>query len=172
MLNRVNVVDGTPMPPKTFQEVEILDGVVEAVDILQKNNFLLVVVTNQPDVARGKTSRLHVEEINSYIGSSLGLEHFYTCFHDDSDHCKCRKPSPGLIDLAVAELNIDANQSYLIGDRWKDITAGQIAGCKTFFIDYSYPEQSPQNPFTRVSSLLEAANQIIREKNGTNSHEI
>ena len=172
VLNRVNIVNGIPEPPKTLEEIQILDGVVEAVGILQTNNFLLVVVTNQPDVARGTTSKLKVDEINSYIGGTLGLQHFYTCFHDDIDLCKCRKPSPGLIELAVAELGLDTKQSYLVGDRWKDIAAGQLAGCETFFIDYQYSEQSPKNPFTRVSSLLEAAKQIIGDQSGTNSYEV
>jgi D-glycero-D-manno-heptose 1,7-bisphosphate phosphatase len=116
-------------------------------------------------VARGKTSAEEINEINAYIGSLLKIDYFYTCFHDDYDMCKCRKPAPGLIYEAAEDLQIDVSNSILIGDRWKDIHAGQAAGCKSFFIDYSYPEKRPENPFTRVFSLIEAAHLIVRNAN-------
>jgi D-glycero-D-manno-heptose 1,7-bisphosphate phosphatase len=61
-----------------------------------------------------------------------------------------------LITLAAAEHGIDLTESYLIGDRYRDIHAGQSAGCKTFFIDYFYPEIRPKEPYTKVPSLLQA----------------
>jgi D-glycero-D-manno-heptose 1,7-bisphosphate phosphatase len=152
------------MPPCGIQEVEILDGVLEAVELLTNSGFIVVVVTNQPDVARGKTTKLQVEEINSHIGRLVGIKYFYTCFHDDAARCRCRKPGPGLIEQAGLELNLNLESSYLVGDRWRDVSAGQTAGCETFFIDYSYPEKQPRKPFTRVSSLLEAASLLVRGK--------
>ena len=164
MLNSVKLQNGVPTPPSGTQEVEIIDGVLEAVELLRNFCFTIVVVTNQPDVARGKATKFQVDEINSYIGALLGIEHFYTCLHDDAEGCKCRKPSPGLIKQAEFELNLNLASSFLVGDRWRDISAGQLAGCATFFIDYSYPEKQPHKPFTRVSSLLEAANLIVGVK--------
>jgi len=156
VLNRSILVDGVPKPPSSISDIQILDGAIEAIQILKDNNFVPVVVTNQPDVARGITTQSNAEAINAFVGNSLKIEHFYTCFHDDSDFCACRKPAPGLIFHAAQELNLDTRRSYLVGDRWRDISAGNSAGCQTFFIDYSYPEQGPEKPYTRVFSLLEA----------------
>ena len=163
VINRVKLVNGRPHPPSNIEEVKILDGVNDAVTLLKRKGFALVVITNQPDVARGISTQSSVDEINSFIKSSLELEHFYICSHDNDDHCKCRKPAPGLIIRAAHELDIDISKSFFIGDRWLDIAASQAAGCEAFFIDYSYTEQQPQMPFIRVSSLFEAAQLIVGE---------
>jgi len=167
VLNRTVLVDGVPNPPSTLKEVEILTGVIEAIRILKDHDFVPVVVTNQPDVARGITTQSQVEAINEHIGVVTGIKHFYTCFHDDADLCNCRKPAPGLIHLACQDLQLSVSESFLVGDRWRDISAGQLAGCQAFFIDYSYSERRPKMPFRRVSSLLEASHLMIGEKSGT-----
>jgi D-glycero-D-manno-heptose 1,7-bisphosphate phosphatase len=165
VLNKTRFQGGTPKPPNSPSEVEILEGVFEAVMLLKLHGYLPVVVSNQPDVARGIKSREEIEAINLHIGSKLQIKHFYTCFHDDLDHCLCRKPAPGLISQAAAELQLDISSSFLVGDRWRDIAAGQAAGCKSFFIDYSYPERQPNLPYFRVNSLLEAAQVVIGAPN-------
>ena len=168
VLNRAVLVDGVPRPPSSIYEVEILEGAREAIQILQQRDYVPVVVTNQPDVARGVVSEGHANGINSFVGKQTNLKHFYSCFHDDSDFCICRKPLPGLIQRAARELNLEISASYLVGDRWRDIEAGQAAGCRSFFIDYSYPEKTPSPPFTRVLSLLEAVQIITGGSDGTN----
>lgn len=167
VLNRTALIDGVPRPPKSIEDVEILDGVIEAIQILKNHGFVPVVVTNQPDVARGDTTKNQVDAINSFIGAKTKIDHFYTCVHDDVDQCICRKPLPGLIFRAAIELELSLKESFLVGDRWRDIAAGQAAECSSFFIDYSYPEQLPKMPFTKVSSLLEAAYIMLGEQNGT-----
>jgi D-glycero-D-manno-heptose 1,7-bisphosphate phosphatase len=167
VLNRSMLLDGVPKPPKFIEDVEILEGVVEAIQILKRHGFIPVVVTNQPDVARGETTKNQVSSINSHIGNIALIEHFYTCFHDDVDKCICRKPLPGLILRAAKDLGLSLSESFLVGDRWRDIAAGQAAECKSFFIDYSYPEEMPKMPFTKVSSLLEAVFIMVGEQHGT-----
>ena len=167
VLNASITNQGIPIPPRCVEEVVILEGVEEAVKLLKLHDFLPVVVSNQPDVARGITSTLKISEINAYIGEKLDIQHFYVCFHDNEDLCPCRKPLPGLIKSAATQLNLSIPKRVLVGDRWSDIEAGQRAGCKTFFIDYSYPETQPKNPFTRVSSLLEAVEIMTGAHNGT-----
>jgi D-glycero-D-manno-heptose 1,7-bisphosphate phosphatase len=167
VLNRSVLVDGVPKPPTSVGDVEVLAGVIEAIQILKRHEFIPVVVTNQPDVARGTTTQSHVEAINSHIGGLTKIDYFYTCFHDDADLCDCRKPLPGLIFRASKDLKLSLNESVMVGDRWRDIAAGQAAGCMTFFIDYFYNEQIPKKPFTKVSSLLEVANLITGDQNGT-----
>jgi D-glycero-D-manno-heptose 1,7-bisphosphate phosphatase len=166
VLNRSILVNGIPKPPFSTSDIQILDGAIEAIQILKEHDFIPVVITNQPDVARGITTKSQVEEINTFIGNAVNIEYFYICFHEDRDLCECRKPAPGLILRAAQELNLDTERSFVVGDRWRDISAGNAAGCQTFFIDYSYPEQSPKKPFTRVSSLLDAVKII---KGGSNA---
>jgi D-glycero-D-manno-heptose 1,7-bisphosphate phosphatase len=167
VLNRSILVNGVPKPPISISDIQILEGAIEAIEILKNHNFVPVVVTNQPDVARGITTQSNVEAINAFIGNALKIDHFYTCFHDDVDSCNCRKPKPGLILLASSDLCLDPHQSFMVGDRWRDISAGQSAGCKNFFIDYSYQEKSPFLPHTRVFSLLEAVHIMTGEQYGT-----
>ena len=167
VINRAFVFGGVPTPPKSLDQVEILTGVNEAIELLRERNFVIVVVTNQPDVARGLVSQESVEEINTYLSQKLGIKHFYTCLHDDSDECNCRKPKPGLIMEAARELDSDLHKSFMVGDRWRDIAAGQAVGCKCFFIDYKYDEISPVLPFTKVSSLIEATRMILENPDDT-----
>ncbi len=161
VLNRALVRDGQPYPPGSIAELEILPGVGQALIALRKAGFLLVVVTNQPDVARGTTTREAVETINAALGAELPIDEFRTCFHDSSDECDCRKPKPGALLAAAADHGIDLYDSFMVGDRWRDTEAGERAGCRTIFIDYGYQEKQPVAVDYRVSSLLEASKIIL-----------
>jgi D-glycero-D-manno-heptose 1,7-bisphosphate phosphatase len=169
VINRAFVLDGTPIPPRNLKEAEVLAGAKEAIKMLDEYNFEIVVVTNQPDVSRGVTSIESVEAINEYLGLELGIRHFYVCLHDDLQGCDCRKPKPGLLLNAARDLEIDLQKSFMIGDRWRDIAAGQAAGCRCFFIDHGYQEKSPTLPFIKVSSLIEAAKAILETPNETSN---
>ena len=163
VINRAIVRDDIPFPPANLDELEVLPGVPEALQKLHESNYLLIVVTNQPDVARGKTKEEEVEKMNARLLSLLPLDDIKTCYHDSSDRCFCRKPLPGSLIEAAKEHQIDLSKSFMVGDRWRDIEAGQTAGCKTFFINYHYAEKQPIMPDFTVSSLLEAQ-QIITER--------
>ena len=163
VLNRAIVRDGKPYPPAHVSELEILPGVEEALAALRAAGFLLIVVTNQPDVARGATTREAVEEINAALGAALPIDEFRTCFHDSGCGCECRKPKPGALLAAAALHDIDLSESYMVGDRWRDTEAGQRAGCKTIFIDYRYQEKQPEYVDHRVKSLLEATQFMVRK---------
>lgn len=161
VLNRAIVRGGKPYPPRGLAELEILPGVLPALRALKAAGFQLIVVTNQPDVARGLASQADVEAVNHHLKRALPLDALYTCFHDDAAQCACRKPLPGLITQAAGQRGIDCRASYLVGDRWRDIEAGRRAGCRTFFIDYAYRERSPALHDFTVRSLLEAAGTIL-----------
>ena len=163
MINRAIVREGKPYPPTTLAELEILPGVQEALKELHAANYLLIVVTNQPDVARGTAKKEDIEQMNAQLSSQLPLDAFKTCYHDSADACLCRKPLPGALLEAAKEYNIDLSKSFMVGDRWRDIEAGQAAGCKTFFINYRYAEQKSETPDFIVSSLLEAQQIILGE---------
>lgn len=161
VLNAALVREGRPFPPLSLAEVRIPEDVPEAVDLLKKAGMVLVVVSNQPDVARGTQQREVVEAINEWLGVQLPLDRFEMCYHDDSDHCDCRKPKPGLIHRSAKALDIDLEDSYVVGDRWRDIEAGKAAGCRSVWIDYGYAENKPTQHDYRATSLLDAATWII-----------
>jgi D-glycero-D-manno-heptose 1,7-bisphosphate phosphatase len=164
VINRAVVKDGRPYPPQSLLEVEILPGVAAAIRSLKTAGFLVVAVSNQPDVARGTQSRETVESINRHLGSMLGIDQFQICYHDDADGCQCRKPKPGLLLDAAAQLGIDLRSSVLVGDRWQDTSAGRAAGCKTIWIDYGYKERRPNDFDFRAASLLDASRWILAQE--------
>jgi D-sedoheptulose 7-phosphate isomerase len=163
VINRAFVRDGKPFPPPTPQELEILPGVPEALRELKANGFKLLLVTNQPDVGRGKLSLQTLDAMHEDLRAHLPLDDILVCCHTDQDKCDCRKPMPGMIIEAARKHNIDLAASFMVGDRWRDIDAGYNAGCKTILIDYGYSERPPDHePDLRVGSLREAADWIIR----------
>lgn len=141
VLNKSIVIDGKPYPPKSIEELEILDGVKEGLKKLRNLNYLLIVVSNQPDVARGKTLARIVNKINGHLCNELELDDLFCCMHDNNDKCECRKPNPGMVISASEKWNIDLKHSFFVGDRWRDIETGQNAGVKTILIDYGYDEK-------------------------------
>jgi D-glycero-D-manno-heptose 1,7-bisphosphate phosphatase len=161
VINRTQVRDGVPRPPGSVRDLEILPGVAEALRALKAHGYALVVVTNQPDVARGSATRRSVEDIHDQISRELCLDAILTCFHDDCDDCDCRKPRPGLLLRAAREFDLDVASSFMVGDRWRDLEAGARAGCKTFYIDAGYPELEQVSYDYRVRSLHEAAQMVL-----------
>jgi D-glycero-D-manno-heptose 1,7-bisphosphate phosphatase len=163
VLNRAVVRDGKPYPPASVDELEIPADVPAALQLAQDAGFLLVGVTNQPDVARKTTARETAEAINRKIMQSLPLVEIRVCYHDDGDGCDCRKPMPGLLLRAAGEHRIDLARSYMIGDRWRDVEAGRRAGCYTIWIDCDYREPWPvAAPDQTVRSLTEAIQYVIK----------
>jgi D-glycero-D-manno-heptose 1,7-bisphosphate phosphatase len=163
VLNRVMVRNGKPSPPATLAELEIVPDAPSALAALQAAGFLLIGVTNQPDVARGTQRRDVVEAINAALLAALPLHELLVCYHDDPDGCACRKPLPGLLRQAAAKHALDLSSSVMIGDRWTDVEAGHRAGCATVFIDYGYAERGwGRAPDQTVRSLSEAAAWILR----------
>ena len=161
VLNRTTVLDGVPHPPKSADELELLPGVPEALAKLTDRGLPLIVVTNQPDVARGTQIREAVERIHQFLSDWLPLTAIYTCYHDSADDCSCRKPQPGLLWQAASTYNIDLKRSFLIGDRWSDVAAGQAAGCRTFLIRQSYSQADRCTPDHVVRDLSEAVEIIL-----------
>jgi D-glycero-D-manno-heptose 1,7-bisphosphate phosphatase len=161
VLNRAVVRGGRPYPPGGLGELEVMPDAPAALARLKKLGFLLIVVSNQPDVGRGTQRRAVVEAMNQALRAVLPLDEFRTCYHDDRDDCACRKPKPGLLREASVQHSIDLPRSYLIGDRWRDVDAGAAAGCRTILIDYGYQERGPTGPpDARVETLAAAVEWI------------
>jgi D-glycero-D-manno-heptose 1,7-bisphosphate phosphatase len=159
VLNRALERGGKPYPPTSLAEFEILPGVPEACAELKQAGFLLVVATNQPDVGRGTLARSVVESIHECLCQMLPIDRVEVCYHpgQGASDCDCRKPKPGMLQRAARELGIALPQSWMVGDRWRDIDCGRAAGCRTVLIDYSYAEMMSQPPDFSSASLSEAA---------------
>lgn len=164
VINRSLVRDGKPYAPTQISEFELLPGVPAALSLLRQNGFLNIVVTNQPDISTGKQKREDLDALHARLQKELAIDAFKVCCHVDAEGCACRKPKPGLLLEAAQEWGIDLGASYMVGDRWRDVAAGQHAGCKTsFFIDYGYAEKRPEQPFIVVKSLENSVQYILAQ---------
>ena len=161
VLNRVIVRDGKPYAPPDLAALEIPDDVPAALARLKQAGFALIVVTNQPDVARGTTTREKVEALNAAIAARVQVDEFRVCYHDDADGCPCRKPKPGLL---LQPPVYDVGRSFMVGDRWRDIEAGRNAHVRgTVWIDSGHSEPLRSEPDFRARSLSEAADWILSQ---------
>jgi D-glycero-D-manno-heptose 1,7-bisphosphate phosphatase len=122
------------------EDFKLNPGIETALKLLQDNGFLLIVITNQGGVAKGKYTRTEVEAVHQYMVSLLKKNNieitdiWYCPHHESVEPCQCRKPSPWMIEQAMKKHNIDPNQSFIIGDSQRDVDAGNNAGLKASFL--------------------------------------
>ena len=163
VINRAIERDGFPYAPTSLDEFEIYPEVFSACAKLKAAGFLLIVATNQPDVGRGTLKKELVESVHAEMCRELPIDRVEVCY--DSGYgpveSEFRKPKPGMLLRAAADLKIDLAQSWMVGDRWRDIDCGAAAGCKTILIDRHYAEALKQPPDFRVENLLEAVEIIL-----------
>jgi len=158
VVNKVIVDNEKPLSPRKFDEFELLPMVAEAIDLFKEIGYLNIIITNQPDIARGRMNSEELEKMHKLIRESLSIDDILVCSHDDGDKCHCRKPKPGMLLDAASKWNIDLKKSYLIGDTWKDMEAAKSVGCKFFLIDMPYNRDIKNEH--RVKDLTEALNVI------------
>jgi D-glycero-D-manno-heptose 1,7-bisphosphate phosphatase len=170
VINRTIFRDGKARAPDRVEDFEFFPGVEAAVENLRAAGYLIVVVTNQPDVARGWQKRENVEAMNDLVRTRLNPDALKACFHDAVHACECRKPKPGMLNEAARELGIDFARSYMIGDRAGDLQAGRAAGCRTnLYIEPILPAgetiDDPTNIIAdaRFTSLADAAKWILAQ---------
>lgn len=161
VLNETIFRMGKPRAPYELHEFKLCDGVPEGIELLRMNGFFLVVVTNQPDVARGWVSREAVDAVNTKLRELIPVDDVLACFHTEKDQCDCRKPRPGMLLKAAEKYQIDLAKSWMIGDRFSDVEAGVMAGCKTILIGAG-DTPGEFHPDFRKDSLLQAAQLIIK----------
>lgn len=161
IINESVVRNGKPYPPATLEDVVILPGVKDALERLKAAGYLTIVATNQPDVTTGKQLQSVVDAIHDMMRETLALDDIRACFCVEGPDCPCYKPKPGLLTEAAKDWKVELKQSFMVGDRWRDVGAGQAAGCTTFFVDYGYREDLTFTPDFTVSGLGEAADIII-----------
>ena len=165
VINRALEHDARPYPPTSLAEFEILPEVPAACAKLKAAGFLLVITTNQPDVGRGTLKQEAVETIHAHMTAQLPIDRVEVCYHAGKglSDCACRKPKPGMLLHAARELGIDLSQSWMVGDRWRDVDCGHAAGCKTIYIDRGYAEELKQKPDFSARHLGEAADIILSQ---------
>jgi len=164
VINRALIRDGKPHAPLTLADVEIVPGVPDALQQLRRAGFLLILVTNQPDVVRRQASRREIDAIHAHMRQTLPIDDIRVCYHDDDDRCACRKPSPGMLYAAAVEREIQLEDSYLVGDRWRDIAAGQRAGCTTILVSGGHDEATTVEPQARMRDLPQATSWILSRR--------
>ncbi len=174
VLNAPVVRSGKPYPPQTLSEFQLYPEAPEACALLRQQGFLLVVVTNQPDVGRGTQTLEAVEAMHDRLRQEIPLDRIEVCTapNDEAPDARRRKPAPGMVLDAAAALEIDLAHSYLIGDRWRDIECGHAIGCTTLFIERRYDEQLRRPPHHYVTDLLEAARLILSLERSASSPQI
>lgn len=161
VLNKSIVKGGKPYSPYLIEDIVIPEGVKPGLLKLKKRDFLLIMITNQPDISRGKLTLNSLNKINNFLSKELLLDDVFSCIHDDKDNCLCRKPKTGMITDAILKWKIDVNRSFLVGDRWKDIEAGKRMNLKTILINHNYKEKKTE-PDYEFTSFLEVTNQILK----------
>ena len=161
VVNRVIMRDGRPASPLSLAELHLLPGVVDAVARLRDAGYVVVLATNQPDAAAGTREREVAERLNEEVRRHVPLDGVKVCYHRDGDGCACRKPKPGLLLEAAREWSLDLRRSFMVGDRWRDVSAGRAAGCTTVLVGDGYGEAFPDAPDLVAASVVDASAMIL-----------
>jgi len=163
-LNAAVVRNGKPYPPATIAEFQLLPGVAEACRQLHSAGYVLVVATNQPDVSRGTQAQATVEAMHAHLQKLIPeIARIEVCYDagGTTPPSAFRKPAPGMLLHAAAELGLDLTRSWMVGDRWRDVDCGASAGCRTVFLNWGYDEKLRTPPDFTVRSFPAAAGIIL-----------
>jgi D-glycero-D-manno-heptose 1,7-bisphosphate phosphatase len=163
VLNKVYLRNGKPHPPDSIDEMVIFPDAAAALGLLHQHGFRLILVTNQPDIARGRVTREQVHSMNEHLRRKVPLDAIEMCEHDDAEGCDCRKPEPGMLLRAALRDGIALSESFMVGDRWRDVEAGRRAHCRTVLIGDGYSEPFTSQPDVAVGNLTEAVDWILRQ---------
>ena len=156
--------DGKSYAPRRLEDFRLLPGARDAVQRLHQAGFVLIIVTNQPDIGNGDVDPSIVAEMHDRLRRALPIDAIEMCPHRQVDDCDCRKPKAGMLKAGGQRYGIDFTCSFMVGDRCSDILAGQSMGCYTLFIDRGYDRCTTTKPDFIVRSLPEATRRILAFK--------
>ena len=162
IINDVVLRDSKVESPRTVSEFKIRPEFINFYKEIDTGGFNLFVISNQPDIARNKMDIKELEIMTEQLNSNFSFKEISYCIHDDSDNCNCRKPKPGMIISLLDKYNLQKEESILVGDSSKDISAGKNAGIKTVVLQTDYNRDSDINSDFEVGSLTEII-RIIKE---------
>lgn len=170
MLNDVVWRDGKPASPRTAEELVIADGAVAAVAAFRAAGYLTFVVTNQPDVRRGKMTAEALDAIHAALVDQIPVDEVRACLHDTADGCACRKPRAGMLLDLSARWNIDLGASWMIGDMDRDVDCGRSAGVRTMLLDRPYNRRAGADVV--LPDLAQAAAWILKTPSASRTPEL
>lgn len=127
--------------PRRPEDLQLRPRVREALDLAAANGWMIFVITNQPDAAKGKTTLESLHAVHRKLLEDLGgapIQEFFYCFHRAEDRCECRKPQPFFVLQAARKYAIDLGQSWFVGDVDTDVEAGKRAGTRTALLEYPH----------------------------------
>ena len=130
--------DGRSYAPRSLETFRLYDDAPASIQSLKDAGFIVIVVTNQPDVGEGLIDLEVIEAMHKRLSELVLIDDIEVCYHAKHDDCRRRKPLPGMLEDAVKKWDIDVSASFMVGDRLSDIQAGQAAGCQTVYIDRGY----------------------------------
>ncbi|MCR9070705.1 MAG: HAD family hydrolase [Alphaproteobacteria bacterium] len=164
VLVRTDVRDGKPYAALTMDAFEILPEAPAAVRSLKAAGYVTVLVTNQPELARGNIDWTTMDAMHTALASAVPLDDIQICPHDSDAGCACRKPAPGMLLNAARDLDLALGDSYMVGDRWRDVGAGRSAGCTTILIERGYIESERETADFNAADVAEAARLILSRR--------
>lgn len=162
VLNEIVFHGDEPGSPRRLEDLKVTAGAAEALARLKAAGFMLICVTNQPELAQGLLQADALAAMNAEVRRQLPLDDLLVCPHDDTAKCDCRKPKPGMLLQAAARHGIDPRASFMVGDRWRDVEAGAAAGCRTIMIESAHRDRPPAvPPDATLETLRQAADWIL-----------
>jgi len=161
VLVRAEMRDGKSHAVRRLEDFRLLPGAGESVHALREHGFVIVVVTNQPDIGNGLVAADVVAAMHETLRRKLPIDAIECCPHRQVDNCACRKPKAGMLTAAAARFSIDFSASFMVGDRCSDIVAGRSVGCYTLFVDRGYDRCTDVKPDAVVRSLRQAVQHIL-----------
>jgi len=153
VLNQTFIKNGKPYAPRNIKDFKIFFNAETVLKYLVSLNYLIIVVTNQPDVGNGDIKKDIVIEMHDIIFNSLPVKEVFVCYHSQDQNCLCRKPKTGMLEEAKKKFNLDIKNSFLVGDRFSDIEAGKKFKLKTIMLGHGYGENSDVNPDFKIKKL-------------------
>ena len=160
ILNNAITVKGKPFAPLNEKDFKIKKNFLSVAKHLKLLNYLLIIITNQPDVKKKLIKKKTVNKFNIELKNFFNLDDIFVCYSNNNNYFR-RKPNPGMIIEAQKKWKIDLKKSYLIGDRKKDIDAGLKVGLKTIFLDENYKESKPANYHFKIKNLMSVKKIIL-----------
>ena len=164
VINRGYVKDGKSYAPRSIKDFKLLPHAVSSIQRLMESGFLVIVITNQPDINNGLVTFDEVDVMHTLLRKNTQITDIFVCPHSQLENCDCRKPKPGMLIDAARKYNIDLTKSFMIGDRATDIEAGLQAGCRTIFLNRNYKESRPKHQEKTFTSINSATKFIINQK--------
>ena len=135
VLNKLVKRDGGYYSPLNFKNFKINEEAKSITNDLKRLNYLNIVISNQPEIARNRMKSSELEKMTEYLKNEIIVDDIFYCTHDDNSNCACRKPKTGLFLNAQKKWNIDLHESFFVGDTWRDLDAGKNMNLKTIILE-------------------------------------